>query len=69
MSSARKSDSILNSVPAPDGGAGYGHGAVVKAIRGDTKAFALIKDICEQARAEEDASGAGPLQVDIRVVD
>ncbi len=42
---------------------------VVKAIRGDTKAFALIKDICEQARAEEDASGVGPLQVDIRVVD
>jgi len=42
---------------------------VVKAIRGDTKAFALIQGICEQTQSESGEADAGPLQVDIRVVE
>ncbi len=43
---------------------------VVKAIRGDTKAFcALIQGICEQTQSEGGEADAGPLQVDIRVVE
>ena len=42
---------------------------VVKAIRGDTKAFALSQGICEQTQSESGEADAGPLQVDIRVVE
>ena len=42
---------------------------VVKAIWGDTKAFALIQGICEQTQSESGEADAGPLQVDIRVVE
>ena len=54
----------------PDGGAGHGHGAGRQGHPGAIpRPFALIQGICEQTQSEGGEADAGPLQVDIRVVE